>query len=76
VIVRGIFNFLKKKDSSNSLITKYDVKCPQVKENLIEKNLTPYFGNPTKSKSGSTGYMGKSEGQIQILCPYCEAPLT
>ncbi len=40
----GIFDFLKKKkDSIGSLITNSDINCPQVKENLIEKSLTPYF---------------------------------
>lgn len=69
----GIFDFLRKKDSSNSLITRSDANCPQVKEDLIENNLTPYIENLTKSKSRSAGSAGKSEGQIP--CPYCEVPL-
>jgi hypothetical protein len=44
----GIFDFLKKKkESSDSLITRSDVNCPQVKENLIERSLIPYFGTLT-----------------------------
>ncbi len=44
----GIFDFVKKKkDPSDPLITISNVNRPQVKENLIEKSLTPYFGTLT-----------------------------
>jgi hypothetical protein len=72
----GIFDFLKKKkDSSDSLITRFDVKSSAheaVKEEIGEQKKA---GIELESVKKSRGNTGKLENQTHIFCPYCETLL-
>jgi hypothetical protein len=72
----GIFDFLKKKkDSSNSLITRFDVKSSAheaVKDEIMEHKKSGIKQDSVKKSRDNTG---KLENQIPVFCPYCEALL-